>query len=171
MNTIKLILCFKDEIKNNSTNRIENVNETIISSNPSANITNENIFRDYEIDQADLVKTSLIQAPIKIDENLIKLDLHKTQSNTRSTSLYENFVKSATKIETKKETKKETNLNQNKNVDNLELNLSNLSLSSNDTSSSSSKFNASKISKPNSNIFENLTTLKKSDSFGSSKFS
>lgn len=103
-----------------------------------------------------------------IDENLIKLDLHKTQSTKPSTSLYENFVKSVTKKETTRP-KKEINLNKNKNVDNLELNLSNLSLSSNDTSSSSSKFNASKMSKPSNSIFDSQIPMKKSDSFGSSK--
>ncbi|CAF0864404.1 unnamed protein product, partial [Brachionus calyciflorus] len=126
--------------------------------NPSE--TNTLVKKEIELDDINPNKLIEVQAPVQIDENLIKLNLHKTQTNKQPTSLYENFVKSATK--------KESNSNKNPdltNLDNLELNLSNLSLSSNETSSSCSKANSFKTNRASS-IFDNLSNIKKSDSFG-----
>lgn len=65
-------------------------------------------------------------------------------------------MKSATKKEAKVEK-----------IDSLEINLSSLSLSSNETTSVNSKENYKSL---RSNIFENNSDLKKSDSFGNSLF-
>ncbi|RNA03009.1 hypothetical protein BpHYR1_014590 [Brachionus plicatilis] len=128
------------------------------------NETFNDIFKDYrlsrpvnenqaqiELEHINPNKTASTQ-PVGIDENLIKHDLHKTQTNKRPGSLYENFIKSATKKETKVEK-----------LDTLEINLSSLSLSSNETTSVNSKENFKSVC---SNLFENNSGLKKSDSFG-----
>lgn len=123
------------------------------------NIRNTEIFndtfREYRIDNRVNENKITSTLPAVIDENLIKQDLHRNQTNKKPSSLYENFIRSATKKDTKCEK-----------IDTLQINLSSLSLSSNETASVSSIENFKNY---RSNFFENNSNLKKSHSFGNSK--